>query len=106
VSIGMRKGRLAGIVGLEMLLMGVIGVIAGVIASLPIVFLGHLRPLRFTGEMARMYEDYGFEPVMPMLLPDTYYLWQVVVVLLILAVAIAFSIRKIFKLNVINALRA
>ena len=28
-----------------------------------------------------MYEDYGFEPVMPMLLPDTYYLWQVVVVL-------------------------
>jgi len=30
----------------------------------------------------------------------------VVVVLLILAVAIAFSIRKIFKLNVINALRA
>ena len=53
-----------------------------------------------------MYEDYGFDPVMPMLLPDTYYMWQVVVVLLILAVAIVFSIRKIFKLNVINALRA
>jgi ABC-type antimicrobial peptide transport system permease subunit len=43
---------------------------------------------------------------MPMLLPDTYYLWQVVVVLLILTFAIAFSVRKIFKLNVINALRA
>ncbi len=106
VSIGMRKGRLAAMVGLEMLLMGVIGIIAGVIASLPLVFLGHVRPLRFTGEMARMYEDYGFDPVMPTLLPDTYYLWQVVVVLLILAVAIAFSVRKIFKLNVINALRA
>ncbi len=106
VSIGMRKGRLAAIVGLEMLLMGILGVIAGVVASLPIVFLGHARPLRFTGEMARMYEDYGFDPVMPMLLPDTYYMWQVVVVLLILAVAIVFSIRKIFKLNVINALRA
>lgn len=106
ISIGMRKGRLASIVGLEMLLMGVIGIIAGVIASLPLVFLGHAKPLRFTGEMARMYEDYGFDPVMPTLLPDTYYLWQVVVVFLILAVAIAFSIRKIFKLNVINALRA
>ena len=106
VSIGMRKGRLAAMVGLEMLLMGVIGIIAGVIASLPIVFLGHAKPLRFTGEMARMYEDYGFDPVMPTLLPDTFYLWQVVVVLLILAVAIAFSVRKIFKLNVINALRA
>lgn len=106
VSIGMRKGRLAAIVGLEMLLMGVIGVIAGVIASLPLVFLGNAKPLRFTGEMARMYEDYGFDPVMPTLLPDTYYLWQVVVVLLILAIAIAFSVRKVYKLNVINALRA
>jgi ABC-type lipoprotein release transport system permease subunit len=106
VSIGMRKGRLAGMVGLEMLLIGLLGVVAGVVSSLPIVFFGNARPLRFTGEMARMYEDYGFEPVMPMLLPDTYYLWQVFVVLLILAIAITFSVRKIFKMNVINALRA
>jgi ABC-type antimicrobial peptide transport system permease subunit len=106
VSIGMRKGRLAGVVGMEMVLIGLIGVAAGVAASLPIVFYGHARPLRFTGEMARMYEDYGFDPVMPMLLPDRYYLWQVVVVLLILLIAIAFSVRRIFKLNVINALRA
>jgi len=53
-----------------------------------------------------MYEDYGFEPVMPTLLPDTYYLWQTVVVLIILAIAIGFSARKIFRINVINALRA
>jgi ABC-type antimicrobial peptide transport system permease subunit len=53
-----------------------------------------------------MYEDYGFEPVMPMLLPDTYYLWQMVIVLLILFIAITFSVRKVFKMNVINALRA
>jgi ABC-type antimicrobial peptide transport system permease subunit len=56
--------------------------------------------------MAKMYEDYGFDPVMPMLLPDTYYLWQVVIVLLIILIAITFSVRKIFKMNVINAIRA
>lgn len=106
VSIGMRKGRLARVVGIEMMLIGLIGVAAGVAASLPLVFYGHARPLRFTGEMAKMYEDYGFDPVMPMLLPDRYYLWQVVVVLLILLIAIAFSMRRIFRLNVINALRA
>jgi ABC-type antimicrobial peptide transport system permease subunit len=43
---------------------------------------------------------------MPTLLPDTYYLWQTLVVMIILLVAIFFSIRKIFKINVINALRA
>jgi putative ABC transport system permease protein len=106
VSIGMQKGKLAKVVSMEMLLIGFLGVAAGVIASLPIVFYGNARPLRLTGELARMYEDYGFEPVMPMLLPDAYYLWQVVVVLIILSITVAFSVRKIFKMNVINALRA
>jgi putative ABC transport system permease protein len=106
VSIGMQKGKLAKVVSMEMLLIGFLGVAAGVIASLPIVFFGNARPLRLTGEIARMYEDYGFEPVMPMLLPDTYYLWQVVVVLVILLFTVAFSVRKIFKMNVINALKA
>jgi ABC-type lipoprotein release transport system permease subunit len=106
VSIGMQKRKLAGIVGMEMLFIGLLGVMAGMAASLPIVFLGYARPLRFTGELARMYEEYGFEPVMPMLLPDTYYLWQAVIVLLILLIAITFSVRRIFKLNIINALRA
>jgi ABC-type antimicrobial peptide transport system permease subunit len=40
------------------------------------------------------------------MLPDTYYLWQTVVVFIILLIAIAFSIRKIFRINVIEALRA
>jgi ABC-type antimicrobial peptide transport system permease subunit len=106
VSIGMQKRKLAKVVSMEMLLIGFLGVAAGVIVSLPIVFYGNARPLRLTGEIARMYEDYGFEPVMPMLLPDAYYLWQVVVVLIILSFTVAFSVRKIFKMNVINALRA
>lgn len=106
ISIGMRKSKLARVVSLEMLLIGLLGVASGVAASLPLVFFGYARPLRFTGEMARLFEDYGFEPVLPMLLPDTYYLWQVVIVFLILSIAIAFSIRKVFRLNVINAMRA
>jgi ABC-type lipoprotein release transport system permease subunit len=106
VSIGMQKRKLAKVVSLEMLLIGFLGVGAGILASLPVVFYGNIHPLRFTGELARMYEDYGFEPVMPTMLPDTFYLWQTVVVLLILMVAIVFSIRKIFRINVITALKA
>ncbi len=106
VSIGMQKHRLARVISLEMLMIGLLGVLAGVAASLPLVYYGNARPLRFRGEMAKMYEEYGFEAVMPMLQPDSYYLWQVVIVLLIIAVAVIFSVRKIFKLNVINALRA
>lgn len=106
VSIGMKKRKLAKVVSFEMLLIGFLGLAAGVIASLPFVFYGNVHPIRFTGEMGKMYSDYGFEPIMPTMLPDTYYLWQIVVVLLILLIAILFCIRKIFRINVISALRA
>jgi ABC-type lipoprotein release transport system permease subunit len=106
VSIGMQKRKLAKVVSFEMLFIGFLGLAAGVIASLPIVFYGHTHPLKFTGEMGRMYSDYGFDPVMPTMLPDTYYLSQVIVVTVILIVAISFCTRKIFRINVISAMRA
>jgi ABC-type antimicrobial peptide transport system permease subunit len=106
VAIGMQKRKLAKVVSIEMILIGLLGTAAGVVASLPFVIYGHIHPIRFTGELARMYEDYGFEAVMPTMLPGTFYLWQIVVVLIILLIAIVFSIRKIFKINVIEALRA
>jgi ABC-type lipoprotein release transport system permease subunit len=106
ISVGMQKRKLAKVFTLEMLMTGFLGIISGIIASLPVVIYGNVHPIRFRGELARMYEDYGFEPVMPTLMPDAYYLWQVVVILLILAITIAYSIRKIYKLNAINALKA
>jgi len=106
VSIGMQKTKLARVVTLELLFVGFLGIIAGVIASLPVVFYGNIHPIRFTGEMGKMYEDYGFDPIMPTMLPDNYYLWQVFVVLLILIIAVVFSTRKILRINVTNSLRA
>nr|HPI69516.1 FtsX-like permease family protein [Bacteroidales bacterium] len=106
ISIGMQKHKLAGVVAFELLLIGLMGVMAGVIASLPVVIYGNINPLRFKGQMASMWEDYGFEPIMPTLMPDAYYLWQTVVVLIILSIAIFFSIRKIYKLNVIQSIKA
>jgi ABC-type lipoprotein release transport system permease subunit len=106
VSIGMQKGRVAAIVTFEMIFIGLLGVAAGIAASLPIVFYGHSHPIRFTGEMARMYEDYGFDPVMPTMLPDTYFIWQSVVVMAIILFTILFSIRKIYRIKVIDALKA
>jgi ABC-type lipoprotein release transport system permease subunit len=105
-AVGMQKTHLARVFALEMVMTGFIGILAGVIASLPVVFYLHFHPYRFTGNMARMYEDYGFDPVMPTMLPDTYYLWQMVVVLLIIVFALSYSIRKIINIKVITALKA
>ncbi|MDP4224282.1 MAG: FtsX-like permease family protein, partial [Bacteroidota bacterium] len=105
VSIGMQKKKLARVISLELLFIGMLGVIAGIIASLGPIFYVHSHPIRFTGQLARMYEDYGFDPVMPTLLPDKYFLWQTVVVVVILLIAIVVSTRRILRINVISSMR-
>lgn len=106
VAIGMQKTKLAGVMALEMIYIGLMGVVSGAIASLPVIYYGYYNPIRFTGEMGKMYESYGMEPVMPMLLPDKYFLWQTLVIAIIVLIAITYPVRKIMKMKVVNSLKA
>jgi ABC-type lipoprotein release transport system permease subunit len=106
VAIGMQKSKLAAVITLEMIFMGLLGIAAGIIAALPVIFYGYSHPIRFHGEMAKMYEDYGLEAVMPFLLPDMYMVWQAVTVAIILMVALIYPLRKITKMQVVNSLKA
>jgi putative ABC transport system permease protein len=106
IAIGMQKTKLAGIVTFEMLLIGFLGIISGIILALPAIIIGRQNPIRFSGDMAKMYEDYGMEPVMPFMPVDYYFLWQTVVVAIIVCLAIIYPIRKIFKMKLVNSLKA
>ena len=106
VAIGMQKSKLAAVITLEMIFMGILGIASGIIAALPVIFYGYSHPIRFHGEMAKMYEDYGYEAVMPFLLPDMYIVWQAVTVAIIVMVAIIYPLRKINKMQVVNSLKA
>jgi ABC-type lipoprotein release transport system permease subunit len=106
VAIGMQKRKLSVVVTMEMILIGLMGIVSGVIAALPIIFYGYSHPIRFHGEMAKMYEDYGMEAVMPFLLPDMYVLWQSLVVAIIVFVSLIYPLRKISKMQVVNSLKA
>jgi ABC-type lipoprotein release transport system permease subunit len=106
VAIGMQKTKLSLVIIIEMLYIGILGIASGIAASLPVIFYGHENPIRFHGEMAKMYEDYGMEAVMPFLLPDMYMVWQSVVVAIIIAIALVYPLRKISKMQVVNSLKA
>lgn len=106
IAIGMQKTKLSAVMTLEMTLMGIVGIASGIIASIPLILLGYYRPLRFSGEIGKMFEEYGMEPIMPFKWFDTYILWQVIIVLVIILIAMVHPLRKIHKLKVINALRA
>lgn len=106
VAIGMQKTKLSYILSLEMMLLGILGIASGIVASLPVIFYGHSHPIRFHGEIAKMYEDYGMEAVMPFLLPDMYVIWQSVIVAVIILFALIFPLRKIRQMQLVNSLKA
>jgi ABC-type antimicrobial peptide transport system permease subunit len=56
--------------------------------------------------MAKMYEDYGMEPVMPFMPVDWYFLWQSVVISIIVLIAIIYPVRKIYKMEIVSSLKA
>jgi len=106
VSIGMRKTRLATILILEMIFMGIIGVVSGTALSLPILWVLHNNPIRLTGDMAQVMEDLGFEAVMPLAWIDMYVFWQGLIVALMVVLSCLFPLRKVFNMKAIDALRA
>lgn len=106
VAVGMQKSKLSAVVSLEMLFIGLMGIASGIIMALPAIFYGYYHPFRFKGEMAKMFEDYGMEPVMPFLPVDWYFMWQSVVVAIIIIIAIAYPVRKIYKMEIVNSLKA
>lgn len=106
VSIGMQKSKLAAVMVYEMLFVGLLGILAGVAVALPSIIYGYYHPIRFSSNMARIWEDYGFEPVMAFQWIDRYFIWQSVVVGLIVLIAVLYPVRKIFKLKEVNALKA
>ncbi|MEN8202802.1 MAG: FtsX-like permease family protein [Bacteroidota bacterium] len=106
VAIGMQKRKLASIMTLEMLLIGLLGILAGAAIATVLILYGVDHPLIFKGEMALMFEEYGMEPKMVFWSIDTYYIWQIVIVGLMVLLAIGYPLRKIFGMKVVNALRA
>ncbi|NLT02492.1 MAG: ABC transporter permease [Bacteroidales bacterium] len=104
VSIGMKRGMLAGVLTIEMLFLGLIGTLSGMLAALPFILLGHYHPLRLTGDLARMFMNYGFDPLMPMALLGDYFFNQAIIIFLMVLLASYLPVRSLLKLDPIKAL--
>jgi len=106
VAIGMQKRKLASIITIEMLYVGFLGILFGCAVAIPAILYGVSHPIIFKGEMAKMFDEYGMEPMMVFQGIDFYFLWQMFIVALMVFFAIGYPVRKILGLQVVNALRA
>lgn len=106
IAVGMQKSKLAAVISLEMVYIGILGIVSGILMALPAIYYGYYHPFRFSGELAKMYEDYGMEPIMPFMPFDMYFLWQSFVVAIIVIIAIIYPVRKIYKMEIVGSLKA
>jgi len=106
VAIGMQKKKLASVMTMEMILIGLLGIMAGAFVASSLILYGVNHPIVFKGEAALMFEDMGFEPQLAFWPIDNYYISQILIVVFMVLLAIIYPTRKIFGMKVVNALRA
>jgi len=106
VAIGMQKRRLKRIVTIEMILLGILGLIAGMLTSAPVIIYFYFHPILLKGDLGKMMDDIGWDAVMPTAWFGPYFYWQAVVVCIMVLVATIYPLRKISKLKEIEALRS
>jgi len=105
IAVGMQKIRLARVLVMEMIFIGALGVLSGVIFSVPVVYFLHIHPITLTGEGAKMIISYGMEPLMPGAWEAGYFFSQAGIVLCIVIVAVFFPIFWVTRLKSNEALR-
>ncbi len=105
VAVGMKRSTLMFLTLLESILIGLMGIIAGLITTLPFVYYYYLHPIKLTGDIARATEQYGMEPLLGFSMDPWLFINQFITVLLLMVVTLAYPAYKIMNLKIINALR-
>lgn len=106
LAIGMKKRIMALITVAEVLMMALAGTLAGGVISYPVLLYLYRHPIRFSGELAQVYEGFGMEAILRPELDPAIFLSQTYIVLIIVALLSLYPAIKIARLKVIRALNA
>jgi len=106
VAVGMQKYKLAVILFYETILIGIVGVISGFIASIPLILLLVQNPIELPPDLAEAYVQYGFEPFMYFGTAPAVFANQMLAVFIMTLIISLYPIFKVKNLKVTKALRA
>jgi ABC-type lipoprotein release transport system permease subunit len=105
ISVGMKKWKLGLVTLFESLFISFIGVLTGVLISIPILLYFKANPIPLTGEYAEAILAFGYEPILPFAVNPGMFFAQIWTVLAIAMVSSLYPILYIRNLQPIKALR-
>ncbi len=105
ISVGMKRWRLSFVSFLESLFLSFIGVLAGIIVSIPILYYFNQNPIPLTGEMAELMLKFGLDPIVPFRFAPNIFIDQFLTVIVIAMISALYPLSFIRKLNPVKAIR-
>jgi ABC-type lipoprotein release transport system permease subunit len=106
LAVGMKRRLLALTVWLEVVFLGMLGALAGVLFSMPVVYYFKLNPIQFSGEYAVTMEKFGFDPVFPAQFDLQIFFNQALIIFVLTAILALYPIWKIYRIRPIAAMRS
>lgn len=105
ISIGMAKARIIRSLLMEAVMTVMVGCLIGITISIPLVHYLNKHPIRFSGEMARAYEQFGFEPIFPASTEAVHFWSQGLIVLIIGLFISLYPAIHVLRLDTTKAIR-
>ncbi|ELR64949.1 ABC-type transport system, involved in lipoprotein release, permease component [Photobacterium marinum] len=105
LATGLLRRKLILLICIESLFIAIIGVVIGLLVATPVLIWFYYNPITLTGEVAEMILEMGWEPVMPVMLAPWLFIDQVVTVLVLLALCMLYPIWRIYRLDLVSALK-
>jgi ABC-type lipoprotein release transport system permease subunit len=103
-AVGMRKGRLALVLFIETVVLVFVGVVLGLIVSVPIIGWFYVNPIPISGDLAEVFEQFNLPPYMPFSMDLGIFLAQGLVVLVMALIVASFPIVSIRRLHIMRAI--
>jgi len=105
ISVGMKRRRLLLVLAIETIMVSFIGVIIGIVSSIPIIaYLVH-NPINLTGEAAELYDQLNIEPILSFSAQPSIFIYQALVVLVIAFVTLVYPLLFVRRLNPAKTIR-
>jgi ABC-type lipoprotein release transport system permease subunit len=105
ISVGMKKRRLLLVLILETFMVSFVGVVIGIVASIPVILYLVNNPIQLGGEMAELYDQLSIEPILNFSAEPWIFVSQALVVLIIAFVTVIYPLLFIRRLDPAKTIR-
>jgi ABC-type lipoprotein release transport system permease subunit len=106
ISVGTGRRTLAAMVYLEVALLGLLGVGLGSLAVWPFLEYFDANPVQLRGDLRALHEQYGLEPILPVMIEPFIFLNQAAVVLSMALTVGFYPLRVLKRLDILKASRS